>query len=193
MVALGDLPGGEFWSYANAVSADGSVVVGSGRVGTGVAGDRAFRWTQATGMVQLDVMPGAQRTVALDASGDGTIVVGFYTHPARNNSRPAIWTSDGKMRDLQDMLVNDLKYDLTGLELGDANISADGRWVTGGGINPSGQYEAWVANIAPIPEPSSVALAGLGLAGLAGYGWRRRRWKGAGNRREQPTAAQGPP
>jgi MYXO-CTERM domain-containing protein len=26
-----------------------------------------------------------------------------------------------------------------------------------------------------VPEPSSLVMAGLGLAGLAGYGWRRRR------------------
>jgi MYXO-CTERM domain-containing protein len=80
------------------------------------------------------------------------------------------------MRSLQDMLVNDLRYDLAGWRLtGASSLSADGQWVVGGGINPSGQTEAWLANIAPIPEPSSVTLAGLGLAGLLGYGWRRRR------------------
>jgi hypothetical protein len=44
-----------------------------------------------------------------------------------------------------------------------------------------GQNEAWLAHIAPIPEPSSVALAGLGLAALAGYGWRRRRQQAVGS------------
>jgi probable HAF family extracellular repeat protein len=172
MVGLGDLPGGGFESIARAVSADGSVVVGGS---TTAAGGKAFRWTQAIGMVELDVMPGAQTTSAGDVSGDGTIVVGWY---ARIPFSPlaAIWTRDGKMRDLKDMLVNDLKYDLTGWDLARAfAISADGRWVAGDGFNPNGQGEAWVANIAPIPEPSSVALAGLGLAGLLGYGWRRRR------------------
>jgi hypothetical protein len=47
--------------------------------------------------------------------------------------------------------------------------------VVGEGINPNGQTEAWLANLAPIPEPSSVALAGLGMTGLIGYGWRKRR------------------
>jgi uncharacterized membrane protein len=181
MVGLGDLPGGEFNSGASAVSADGSVVVGAGRVGEGLASARAYRWNQATGMVALDVMPGAQTTSALDVSGDGTIVVGWYW-PTGFPSSPvaAIWTRDGKMRDLKEMLVNDLKYDLTGWELERAfAISADGRWVAGDTSNG----EAFLANIAPIPEPSAVTLAAFGLAGLLGCGWRRRREAG-GNRRE---------
>jgi uncharacterized membrane protein len=181
MLGLGDLPGGEFSSSAHAVSADGSVVVGASLVvGTGLAANRAFRWTQATGMVALDAsLPGHQGTFASAVSGDGTIVVGGYYRtigPPLLSFGAAIWTRDGRMRDMREMLVNDLNYDLTGLELNIAHaISADGRWVTGWGINPSGQEEAWLANIAPIPEPSSVALAGLGLAMLAGYGWRRSR------------------
>jgi len=44
---LGDLPGGEFYSEAHAVSADGSVVVGySGSA----LGSEAFRWTREDGM-----------------------------------------------------------------------------------------------------------------------------------------------
>ena len=39
---LGELPGGAFFSFANAVSGDGTVVVGhSGSI----AGTEAFRWT----------------------------------------------------------------------------------------------------------------------------------------------------
>jgi probable HAF family extracellular repeat protein len=41
---LSDLPGGSFASYALAVSADGSVVVGWG---THDSNGEAFRWTQA--------------------------------------------------------------------------------------------------------------------------------------------------
>jgi hypothetical protein len=42
------------------------------------------------------------------------------------------------------------------------------------GIAISGEQEAWLANIAPIPEPSSVALAGRSLAAKqAGSSWPR--------------------
>jgi hypothetical protein len=40
-----------------------------------------------------------------------------------------------------------------------------------------GANDPWTIATAPaaVPEPSSLVMAGLGLAGLAGYGWRRRR------------------
>jgi probable HAF family extracellular repeat protein len=47
---LGTLPGGT-WSWADGVSADGSVVVGGARNAAGYS--RAFRWTAAGGMQDL--------------------------------------------------------------------------------------------------------------------------------------------
>ena len=47
---LGDLPDGEFGSSASAVSADGSVVVGSS---SSKNGPEAFRWTIAKGIEGL--------------------------------------------------------------------------------------------------------------------------------------------
>jgi len=55
MVGLGDLPGGSFSSYADGVSANGSVVVG---YGNSANGNEAFRWTQGTGMVGLGDLSG---------------------------------------------------------------------------------------------------------------------------------------
>jgi uncharacterized membrane protein len=65
---LGDLPGGAFNSAAYDVSADGSVIVGSGNA-NGIS--TAFRWTSQSGMVPL-----VGRTLARGVSSDGNVVVG---------------------------------------------------------------------------------------------------------------------
>jgi hypothetical protein len=87
MVGLGDLPGGDFGSVSAAVSADGSVVVGSGST---EAGRAAFYWTQSLGMVNLKdylIAHGVADVVEwtnLGASGvsaDGRTIVGTGTNP----------------------------------------------------------------------------------------------------------------
>jgi probable HAF family extracellular repeat protein len=55
MVTLGDLAGGDCYSKARAVSADGTVVVG---MGTSDSGSEAFLWTAGGGMVGLGDLPG---------------------------------------------------------------------------------------------------------------------------------------
>jgi probable HAF family extracellular repeat protein len=65
LVGLGHPPGGTA-SYANAISADGRVVVGSA---TGAGGaDVVFRWSAETGMVPLQ-MPQAGGTPPHDGVG----------------------------------------------------------------------------------------------------------------------------
>ena len=68
-------------SRATAVSDDGNVVVGYSDVGNGFT-IHAFRWTAATGMVDLGVPAGATRSArALDANRDGTVIVGEADFP----------------------------------------------------------------------------------------------------------------
>jgi probable HAF family extracellular repeat protein len=59
-----------FWSVANGVSGDGSVVAGS--VGSGPA----FRWTSAEGTIDLGVLHGGIWADGLGVSGDGSVIVG---------------------------------------------------------------------------------------------------------------------
>jgi probable HAF family extracellular repeat protein len=67
-------PSGYESSEASAVSADGSVVVGTA---TAAIGDRqAFRWTASQGISGLGVLPGGAHTMASGVSADGSIVVG---------------------------------------------------------------------------------------------------------------------
>jgi len=73
MVGLGDLPGGIFDSEANAVSADGSVVVGTGG---SASGSEAFRWTPSGGMVGLGALAVGLNSGGHAVSADGLVVVG---------------------------------------------------------------------------------------------------------------------
>lgn len=74
---LGYLADGHHYSSADAVSSDGSVVVGDSY---GIPGDSiggAYRWTQATGMIRLGTLSGTDNDgQAKSVSGDGTVVVG---------------------------------------------------------------------------------------------------------------------
>ena len=87
MVGLGDLAGGSFSSNANGVSADGSVVVGSGFT---ASGPEAFIWDAINGMQNLQAVLEDQLGLDLtgwtlnDASGvsaDGTTIVGYGINP----------------------------------------------------------------------------------------------------------------
>ena len=55
---LGDLDGGDFYSEAHGVSADGLVVVGRAKSTTSGSSYEAFRWTAGTGMVGIGYLSG---------------------------------------------------------------------------------------------------------------------------------------
>jgi probable HAF family extracellular repeat protein len=72
-MGLGDLPGGDFDSGANAVSADGSVVVG---MMISAGGPEAFRWENGTLIGLGDLAGGPFWSTAFAVSADGSVVVG---------------------------------------------------------------------------------------------------------------------
>src|SRR5262249_13221007 len=92
------LPGG---TYANGgqVSHDGSVIGGTSG---STLGPRAFRWTQAGGIVDLGTLPaadGGTETYGYSLSGDGSVVVGL----GDNNDSPQLgvrWNSATGMMNL---------------------------------------------------------------------------------------------
>lgn len=146
---LGHLPNG-VGSAAFDVSDDGSVVVGYDSIQQAGGGQlpKAFRWSAGTGMVGLGFLPNSgefPESRANAVSGDGSVVVG-YGNPAFPAGRAFIWDTANGMRNLQEVLTNDLGLDLGGYILGEAtDISADGRTLIGRGSNSTG----WIAFLGP--------------------------------------------
>ena len=194
MVGLGALEPATGGSEANAVSADGSVVVGSSAVGTS---SRAFRWTAATGMVPFGdaqvysatgisadgrVIVGTWRVGPSGSEGfrwsdaegfvglgpwgryprgvsaDGSVIVGQgFFGPGRVGESAFIWDGSHGMRDLNEVLVDELGLgpSLTGWKLTFATeVSPDGRFIVGVGTNPAGVQEGWLVTV---PEPAGPA------------------------------------
>jgi probable HAF family extracellular repeat protein len=146
MAPLGDLAGGAFNSIAYGVSADGSTVVGYGYTAT--TSHEAFRWTTGSGLAALGFIPCDTQSIARAVSGDGSIVVG--DPQLTQGDCIFIWDARHGTRRLRDVLINDYGLNLTGWTLRQARaISADGMTIVGYGINPSGQTEGWIANLAP--------------------------------------------
>ncbi len=118
MVALPDLPGGAVSTGAKDVSADGTVITGSGVTDIGV---QAYFWTQGTGMVALGGLPGGDGRSASDAvSNDGFTIAG-RGNPA--DAEPFRWTLADGMESLGE---------LPGADRGAAKgISGDGTTIVG--------------------------------------------------------------
>jgi probable HAF family extracellular repeat protein len=160
IVGLGVLPSGI--SIAGAVSADGSVVIGTDNG----APSASFRWTQADGLQVLTNAGQDMNSNAIAVSGDGSLVGGIdYDSPNGVSVKGAfLWDSVHGERLLKDILTGS-GVDLSGWFLYDVTgISADGAIVTGEAVNADSEIEGFVANL--VPEPSTLLLAAVGLAGL---------------------------
>jgi probable HAF family extracellular repeat protein len=164
MVALDGLPGPVSNGWAQAVSEDGSVVVG---VTFDFEGAQAFRWTEGTGMEGLGDLPGGlYGSSAYAVSGDGSVIVGA----ADRVETAFIWTAGAGMRSLQEVLEVDHGLDLMGLTLDGAyGVSADGRTIVGRGRTAAGLGQGWIA---VLPEPLIIQLVAASLLPLL---WARKR------------------
>jgi probable HAF family extracellular repeat protein len=165
MMGLGDLPGGGFHSFANAISGDGSVIVGaSTSTASGISDFEAFRWTQATGMVGLGDLPGGNfASFATAVSADGSVIVGSSAVAIGDGGldiyAPFIWDAVNGMRDLRTVFAQ-LGLTLPELTMTDATaVSDNGRTITGYGKSifriPAGDLrtEAWLG---VLPAPTAV-------------------------------------
>jgi probable HAF family extracellular repeat protein len=188
MQDLGTLGGG--YSFANGVSADGSVVVGQAWNAAGYG--RAFRWTASGGMQSLGTLPGGCCSAAYDVSADGSVVVGG-SYNAAWQGRAFRWTAAGGMQNLGT---------LGGSESEAYGVSADGSVVVGWAQNAAGQRRAfrWTAGgmqdlgTPPGYDRSSEAF-GVSADGSVVVGWaqnaagfyRAFRWTAAGGMEDLNT------
>ena len=157
MQHLGEFEGGDIFSIAFDVSADGSVIVGSS---SGFEGQEAFVWTQSAGMVGLGDLPGGYfGSRAQAVSADGTVIVGGAASSRGNEAFR--WTASGGMVGLGDFPGGSFSS-------GASDVSDDGNVIVG---TASGftTFEAFVWT----PEFGMVSvkqyLAQHGVTGLDGW------------------------
>lgn len=136
------IPGGYEEAEAQAISRDGKWIVGR------VVSEEyveAFRWTKAGGMRLLGWLSGQPgESEAYGVAKDGEIIVG-YSYGRHSGSEAFIWTEWDGMRPLVEVLTTDIGLDLGGWLLTDAyDITDDGKYIVGGGVNPDGDREAWL-------------------------------------------------
>ncbi|MEM7313233.1 MAG: hypothetical protein AAF497_08780 [Planctomycetota bacterium] len=152
---LTDVPHAYNTTTGAAISGHGAAVVGTSRMvsldGPFDLRHRAFRWTEADGMIDLGDLPLVNPLLvkydAVDVSDRGRTVIGNVTFGGTaTDTFPFIWNEEDGMQLLSTVLSEQfgLPYDLDGWDLGTvAAISDDGLTIVGTGTNPDGDQEAW--------------------------------------------------
>lgn len=87
------------WQVQSSVSTTAVALSGDGKVVVGLSGERAFRWTAATGMEDIGDLPGGDTFAgAWDVSFDGSVVVGGSK--TEHGIQPFRWSSASGMESL---------------------------------------------------------------------------------------------
>ena len=111
------------------------------------AGILLLSGAQAADLMPLGDLPGGDfRSRAHGVSADGSVVVGWGS--SASGQTAFVWTQGDGIQSLHDVLMINGATGLGGWQLQSAHgISADGQWVVGHGINPSGDREAFLASL----------------------------------------------
>ena len=165
---LGDLPGGDFNSFAMRVSTNGHAATGFSLSGGGFPGTfEAFRWTQDEGMIPLGKLDGGTESFGYGVSANGRYVVG--TGGSTQGGQAFLWSEDVGIQGLGRLQGAIGSSAATG-------VSADGSVVVGWGGN--GEAFRWtqstgMVGIGFLPGASSSSAAGVtddgtGIVGSSG-------------------------
>lgn len=145
MQGLAFLAGGTNKSYASGASGDGSVIVGAA---FNSAGQQAVRWVNGGTPQALGNVPGTTSSYGSAVTSLGDVIVGNSLGSSGGIVAAFVWDQARGMRTLQSVLLSEYGVDFTGWTLNNVNsISAAGDAVCGSGIDPSGNTQAWVAQI----------------------------------------------
>ncbi len=152
-------------SSGSAISDDGMVVVGQADTNES---QRAFRWTEASGMEDLGVLPGMGASGAMGTNADGSVVAGFSA--GFSQTKAFRWTAAGGMQDLGSLVPGGSALGIAMSSDGDAiagNASSPNgnrafRWTVGGGMENLGTASGWSYCM-------GTSISGDGLV-VAGYG-----------------------
>ena len=155
MTLLKNHNGNIFGSRAHGISSDGTTIVGESL-------SKAVYWKNTESPVDLGTFLNSSSNVALDASGDGSRIVG-YGFPT-SGQHAFIWDQANGIRSLKAVLT-EMGLDVSNYHLTRAvAISDDGLTIVGDAHMISSNYS--VGFIAVIPEPTSGALVILATFGV---------------------------
>lgn len=145
-------PTGYRYTAANAVSQDGSVIVGDALLGATNAYN-AYLWTRADGPRRLGHLKGFANISAKLVSGDGKLVVGTVWGPSPET--PFVWTARGGIRLLRDVVSPSPALLNPNGPVRVSALTPDGRILIGSTFDNTGLFpeHAWVARLAITPPP----------------------------------------
>lgn len=141
------VPGTHDRCWVGLLSHDGRFAVGGASTAGNPYRQEAVLWTPSGPVLLPQLQASDVVAHAEDLSDDGNVIVGSSatSNPTPFGYEAVIWIDEG---------VHALKAYLTegwGIDLGDwhldyaHHVSADGRRILGVGINPSGEWESWIA------------------------------------------------
>jgi hypothetical protein len=137
---------------------------GDAAIGHRFSGQNLRSWIYREGSITDMGIPAGMDSIYAGGISNGHLAVGTgYAGTTVVTTLPFVWTPQGGWIEFGSWLAGQgIEFpDWTFYEL--MSLSEDGRSITGGGRDPSGQYRAFIVTI-PAPGPAALALTTLGFA-----------------------------